>query len=115
MKLQEHLTRAHLPEPEQYHNMRQDIQVDEAGELIIKNGDFVIDESDRQHVEHIVIASPGEYKKNPTLGFGAINKIKANADDLRFKRDLKIQLGFDGYTDPKIDLSGGYENLKIEI
>lgn len=95
--------------------MRQDIQVNESGELLIKNGDFVIDESDRQHVEHIVIANPGEFKETPNLGFGAINKIKSNADKYRFKRDLKIQLGFDGYNDPTIDLSKGFENLKIDI
>ncbi|SHK69849.1 hypothetical protein [Epilithonimonas mollis] len=95
--------------------MRQDIQIDEAGELIIKNGDFVIDKSDRQHVEHITIANPGEFKEYPNLGFGAINRLKSNGDQMRFKRDLKIQLGFDGYENPKIDLSGGYENLQIDI
>lgn len=95
--------------------MRQDFQVDELGDIIIKNGDFVIDESDRQHVEHITIAAPGEYKETPVLGFNAINRIKKTENPLQFKRDLKIQLGFDGYDNPDINLSNGFENLQIDI
>lgn len=95
--------------------MRQDIQVDESGELIIKNGDFVIDESDRQHVEHITIAHPGEYKQHPMIGFGAILKVKSNVNKIQFKRDLKIQLAYDGYTDPTIDLDSGFDQIKIDI
>lgn len=95
--------------------MRQDIQVDDSGELIIKNGDFVVDESDRQHVEHIVIANPGEYKSAPLIGFGAIKKVKTNTSKIQFKRDLKIQLAYDGYTDPTIDLDSGFDQIKINI
>ncbi|OPB87804.1 hypothetical protein [Elizabethkingia occulta] len=95
--------------------MRKDIKLDESGELVIINGDFVIDESDQQHVKDIVIACPGEFKQYPLLGFGAVLQLKKNQNDLAFKRDLKIQLEYDGYPDPDIDLSRGYENLKINI
>ncbi|MDE5525701.1 hypothetical protein [Elizabethkingia meningoseptica] len=94
---------------------RQDFKIDDSGELMIINGDFVIGDSDMQHVEHVVIACPGEYKQFPPVGFGAILQIKKNSNELAFKRDLKIQLEYDGYPDPDIDLSGGYENLKINI
>lgn len=36
--------------------MRQDILLDNNNDLQLHNGDFVIDNSDQQHVEHIVHA-----------------------------------------------------------
>ncbi|MEG0927264.1 hypothetical protein [Chryseobacterium sp.] len=95
--------------------MRNDIQVDENYEPIIRNGDFVIGESDRQHVIDITFAHPGEFKAFPTLGFAAVLQLKKNPNKNQFKRDLNIQLEYDGYSNPDIDLSGGYENLKINI
>ncbi|MBW7838456.1 MAG: hypothetical protein H3C36_02205 [Chitinophagaceae bacterium] len=94
--------------------MRQDI-IHNDGELLIKNGDFVIDESDRQHVEDIIEAVQGEFKGYPYAGFGAVLQLKKNTNDSQFKRDLKIQLEYDGYKSAKIDLSEGYERIKIEI
>ncbi len=94
---------------------RKDIQVNENHEPIIKNGDFVVGESDQQHVIDITFAHPGEYKAFPMLGFGAVLHLKKNKNDYQFKRDLKIQLEYDGYSNPDIDLSKGYENLKINI
>jgi len=95
--------------------MNNDILLNDNYEPIIRNGDFVIGESDRQHVTDITIAHPGEYKSSPMLGFAAILQIKKNANNNQFKRDLKIQLEYDGYSNPDIDLSEGYENLKINI
>ena len=42
--------------------MRQDILLDSNNDLQLYNGDFVIDNSDQQHVEHIVHAQKGEYR-----------------------------------------------------
>ncbi|MDV2458051.1 oxidase [Elizabethkingia anophelis] len=95
--------------------MREDISLNEDGSLVIRNGDFVIGPSDTQHIKDIVLTHPGEFKEFPMLGFGAELQLKKNPNDLAFKRDLKIQLEYDGYPDPDIDLSGGYENLKINI
>jgi hypothetical protein len=95
--------------------MRRDIEVDENHNPVIRNGDFSVVQSDTQHVADIVFAHPGEYKMAPVLGFAAILQLKKNRNDNQFKRDLNIQLGYDGYQNPDIDLSGGYENLKINI
>lgn len=94
--------------------MRQDIIHDD-GELKFRNGDFLIEESDRQHVEDIIEAVQGEFKGFPYAGFGAVLQLKKNANDSRFKRDLKIQLEYDGYKSSKIDLTDGYENVIVEI
>lgn len=95
--------------------MRNDLKVGEDYELEISNGDFVISESDRQHITDITFAHPGEFKAFPMLGFAAVLQLKKNPNKNQFKRDLNIQLEYDGYNNPDIDLSGGYENLKINI
>ena len=95
--------------------MRQDILRDENGALAFANGDFAIGQSDQQHVLDILDFQPGELKEFPLAGFGAINYIKRTITPEEFKRDLKIQLNYDGYNNAKIDASRGLENLNIEI
>jgi len=95
--------------------MRQDILRDENGALAFADGDFVIGQSDQQHVEDILDLQPGEIKEFPVIGFGAINYIKRTITVDEFKRDLKVQLNMDGYSNPVIDTSNGIENLNIEI
>ena len=95
--------------------MRQDIITDDDGDLLIKDGDFVIGESDQQHVLDIIDSQPGETKEFPICGFGAINYVKSRITEAEFKRDLKLQLNYDDYENSKIDLSNGFENLNIEI
>lgn len=95
--------------------MRYDLTVDENYELKIDNGDFVIGESDRQHVIDITFAHPGEYKAYPDIGFAAILQLKKNPNINQFKRSLNIQLEADGYLNPDIDLSRGFENLTINV
>jgi len=93
--------------------MRQDILIED-GDLMM-NGDFVIGQSDQQHVGDIFIAQPGEYKKWPVIGFGAVNYVKTRKRIDEFKRDLKLQLQFDGYANPEIDTTDGIEKTKISI
>lgn len=96
--------------------MRNDILLDENNNLLIVDGDFVCGLSDQQHVKHIVEAFKGEYKSTPLVGFGALNYLKRDEKiESEFRRDLKIQLENDGYTDAKIDIAKGFNNLQIEI
>jgi hypothetical protein len=95
--------------------MRQDILRDDSGGLAFSDGDFLVGQSDQQHVEDIIDLQPGELKEFPLAGFGAINYIKRTITTDEFKRDLKIQLNYDGYNNAVIDTSKGIENLRIEI
>lgn len=94
---------------------RKDLLLDALGDLAIEEGDFVIAPSDMQHVKHIVESQKGEYKESPFMGFGVENYLKTNTNPLAFKRDLKIQLEYDHYKNATIDLSKGYEKLKINL
>ena len=84
-------------------------------DIEIKNGDFVIDESDQQHIEDIFIAQKGEFKEFPQVGFGAINYLKTTISPYKFERDLRIQLEYDNYSNPTIDTTNGIENTQITI
>ncbi|EKT3957699.1 hypothetical protein NTJ28_001686 [Flavobacterium psychrophilum] len=94
--------------------MRKDILLDEDFDLIIQNGDFLIGESDQQHVNCIFLAHQGEYKEFPFIGFGASNYLKkSEATKERFEYDLTKQLKYDGYSEAEI--TNDFENLIITV
>lgn len=95
--------------------MRKDFLRNDTGELLFANGDFMVGQSDQQHVEDLLDLQPGEIKEFPLAGFGAINYIKRTITADEFKRDLKLQLNYDGYDNATIDTSNGIEQLTIEI
>lgn len=95
--------------------VRKDLLLDSFGDLVIEEGDFAIGLSDMQHVKHIVEAQKGEFKEFPFMGFGVESYLKTNTNPLAFKRDLKIQLEYDSYKNTDIDLSKGFEQLKINL
>ncbi|WP_299713634.1 oxidase [uncultured Tenacibaculum sp.] len=52
-----------------------DFKLDETGDLLIVNGDFVIANATLQHQEHIILAQKGEYKEFPEIGVGISNML----------------------------------------
>lgn len=64
-------------------------------EVMIKNGDFVIGDSENQHVKHILISSKAEYKANPELGVG-VEKILNTEEPMEFLIEAKKNLQYDG-------------------
>lgn len=64
-------------------------------DLLIENGDFVIGESNNQHIETILTANKGEFKKNPELGAGIVKML--NDDTVTdFLIEAKKNLEYDG-------------------
>jgi hypothetical protein len=72
-----------------------DILLNKTGDLDIQNGDIVIDYSDNQHQEHILLANKGDYKEFPELGVG-INNMLNEDDFLPFLIEAKKNLQYDG-------------------
>ena len=96
--------------------MAQDFLLDDNGDIKIINGDLVIGESDQQDVEIVFKAHKGEFKEFPILGFGASLYLKKNTNIVEeFIRELELQLEYNGFKDPEIDLSAGFENIKINV
>ncbi|SCY94614.1 oxidase [Flavobacterium caeni] len=92
-----------------------DIRTDENGDLLIVDGDLVIDVSDDQHQEHIIIADKGDFKETPELGVGITNLL-SDDDPMSILIEIKKNLEYDGVKvrnvkfseDSKIIVDGEY-------
>ncbi len=84
-----------------------DILSDESGDLMIKNGDFVIGESSLQHIHDIVIAEKGEYKQYPMLGVGIRQELLSNTTEVELKHMIRKELELDGMTVEQIKFNHG--------
>ncbi len=95
---------------------RQDLQLDNEGDLLIENGDFVIAESDEQHVTHLLQAVKGDYKQFPTTGCNLIDFIKKGESAKKIEHEITTQLKADGYklTELLLDSDGNF-NLEFDV
>lgn len=76
--------------------MAKDFIIDEAGNYLIENGDFVVAPSEEQEVAEILTMSPGEIKEDPIMGPDLIRLIKSNGHKLDVRRVIKLHLARDG-------------------
>jgi hypothetical protein len=86
--------------------MVKDYLTDVNGDLLIKDGDFVWDESSESHVEDILIANKGDYKLTPLIGVNIKNMVNSpNSLVIRKKleRDISLQLQSDGAKSVVVD------------
>lgn len=92
-----------------------DFQLDNDGDLLIQNGDFVLGSSDEQHIIDIINSMPGDWKEHPLLGVGLITYLNGSGNTQALERNIKTQLQADGYSvnnpDASFDKSG---NLVIK-
>jgi len=93
----------------------QDYLLDENGDLLIENGDFVVGASDEQHAIDIMQSFPGEWKQFPLLGAGLIASLKTDNPQAE-KNNIFEQLQSDGFevNSMKIGLDAN-GNLKIQF
>lgn len=85
------------------------------GDLDLKNGDFVIGNSDAQNIEQILLSSPSEWA-DARVGFQMQRYLNASpSQSERFVRELSIQLeDLEGMKVNKIDVSEGFNNAVID-
>jgi hypothetical protein len=88
-----------------------DLLLDEIGDLLETDGDFVEGESDDQHIEDILDAYPGEYRHAPILGVYLQRAVNGLVDG-SLRRDIKLNLESDNYSVKKVEIS--QENLSID-
>jgi len=84
-------------------------------DIVISNGDFLIDESDQQHVEHILKASKGNYFQYPTLGVGIEDKLGGDISPQALEKEIKKQLQSDNYKTEGTKVSLVEKKLFVEI
>lgn len=81
----------------------QDFLLDDDGDLLIQNGDFVVGPSDPQHVEDIIESFIGEWKQYPLVGVGLMQYLKSENGQAAINV-IKQQLQADGYSVPNINV-----------
>lgn len=74
-----------------------DFTLDSTGDLLIEGGDFVLSNSDGMHVEHILHAFPGYYRRSPLMGVGIEQYLKSAGKEGEVRRLITIQLEADGF------------------
>lgn len=92
-----------------------DIMTDLNNDLLIVDGDFVIGESDMQHIHHILIAEQGDYKESPIIGIGIEKYINSTVDPVTigsFINTATKHLKYDGFTNIEIDMKD-FKNTEI--
>ncbi len=95
--------------------MRRDIILDENNDPVIEDGDFVVDESDLQHVNHLLKAVKTDYKQFPTTGCGLISFVKKKKNTKQTEHEITTQLRADGYLFGTITQNKkGYFNIDFD-
>ena len=86
-----------------------DIRIDEQFNLQISAGDFVVSESDQDHINIILNSFVGSYKEFPLVGFGLIAYQSSPVNQQVLARGITIQLNADGYQVNKVTVQPDYE------
>lgn len=94
--------------------MANDFLLDDAGDLLIKNGDFVIGDSEAQHVEDLLYSFKGEWKEHPLLGAESQRQLKQGNSLTKLKKAIKIELQNDGYSNVAVTIQGEIININAE-
>ena len=85
----------------------------EDGDLLIRDGDFVVSESTVQHQRDLMIANKGEYKQNPTVGIGLNNFLLQEMEEEELRLIMTREFEGDGMRVNKIEVNG-FTNIKID-
>lgn len=74
-----------------------DIGLTETFELITKDGDFFIEDSDQNHIAVILKSYLGAFKEFPLVGLGIDYYLASSGNKEVIKRNMTVQLNNDGY------------------
>ena len=93
-----------------------DIKLDEDGDLLIEDGDFVLHESDEAHIEHILISNKGTWRQFPAIGVGLrsflsgpLTRVIKNG----LAKLIRVNLTFDGFKIRKLNVDN-IEDVKLD-
>lgn len=92
-----------------------DISLTDEFEITEQDDEFLEGDSDDADANLIVILEKGELRYAPWLGFGIKQRIRAVRNVNRFVRELKVELENDGFVNPEVDVSAGFDQLKIYV
>lgn len=76
----------------------QDFLNDDNGDLKIAGGDFLVGDSDGQHIEDIFQSFVGWWKQSPQVGIGISLYLNTSGTQQALEQSIKLQLQADGYS-----------------
>lgn len=82
-----------------------DIWLNDSQELQVENYDFKLGFIDNNLIKYIILAAPGHYKMNPSVGANIYSFINSNSSPALIERAIRSQLEFDGFKKPEVDSS----------
>lgn len=82
------------------------------GDVIIQNGDFLVDESSQQEGENILLANPGQILLNPLLGVGIGNYLKSTSS-LKMLKSIRENMKIDNLNVTDLNYSNGILTLNV--
>ena len=80
---------------------QKDIILNPDGSFKILNGDFVVDYSDGQNGQLLLLSEKGNWRRNPLVGVGLRKMQNAKLDPLTIlslKKEIRLQFTNDNYT-----------------
>jgi len=91
--------------------MAKDILLDDNDDMLIENGDLVIEDSGEQEVGLIMRTNQGDWRASPLTGFGLQQRMRNQVNRTEFERALGGQLELDGFALAEVRLTP--DGLKI--
>jgi hypothetical protein len=84
----------------------QDFIVDQENDIVITNSDFLIADSDAQHLQHLMEAVELNYKHDPEIGANVRSALNGSGTQQDLIAKIKRQFEKDGYSEIDVKLSG---------
>lgn len=91
-----------------------DIKFNLDDDIAYLDGDFLVSESDQDHVVSILESYVGHWKEFPLLGVGVERYNKSSGRLIDLKREIKIHMQSDGYRVGQIIISEGKYYIDAE-
>ena len=91
-----------------------DLMLGNAGDLLIKNADLMVGESNIQHQEVLIISQPCSFFESPDVCIGAENFLNGNDDDNTIVEITREQFVKDGQVVKSIDYNLETGDIKYD-
>lgn len=93
-----------------------DIILDDNMDLQIAAGDFVVDDSQNQTQQLLLIAQPGNFRNSPLTGVGIAKYLKSQLSPQlvdALSKKIQLQWQYDGYTSVNVKVNS-FTDIEIE-
>lgn len=91
--------------------MVKDFILTENNDLLIEDGDLVVNETTYQHQKHLLLAEKGDYKQHPKTGVASKKYLERESPD-EYARAIRQEFVADGMNVKTLKI---LENLELSI